>query len=82
MTSHLKAKITQFFEQYPAPQVSQHLRTVFIGYLHGQLETGYPPDFHLYLWEIEGLFDILDCASDTTRRILSDERRGNSSASE
>jgi hypothetical protein len=79
MTNTLHSRIRQFFDQYPPHQVSRHLRAVLIGYLQGQLETGYPPDFQLYLWEFDSLFDILDCAADTERQMAAAKKRENSS---
>lgn len=75
MATELQSKFRLFFDQYPPEQVSRHLRTVFIGYLEGQLETGYPPDFEIYLWEFESLFEILDCAADAERKTALAKKR-------
>jgi hypothetical protein len=55
-------KFSEFVSNHSPAQVSRHLRSVLLGYIEGQLDTGLPADFHIYLWEFNDLFDLLDRA--------------------
>ena len=65
-SAKLTAKFHEFLEQHSPSQVSRHLRCIVLDYISNQLRTGLPPDFHIYIWELFDLFDLLDCAIDET----------------
>ena len=62
--ARLTSKFHEFIEQHSPLQVGRHLRNIFLDYVSNQLRTGLPPDFHVYVWELYDLFDLLDAASD------------------
>jgi hypothetical protein len=63
-SSRLTAKFHEFITLHSPVQVSRHLRCIVLDYISYQVNTGLPPDFNVYAWELYDLFDLLDCAAD------------------
>ena len=61
-------KFKDFISIHSPEQVSRHLRCILLDYISHQLKTGLPTDFHVYLWELFDLFDLLDHAADEYRK--------------
>jgi hypothetical protein len=53
-----------FIENHPPAQVSRRLRRLLMDYISSQLATGLPNDFHICLWDLYELFELLDHAGD------------------
>jgi hypothetical protein len=60
----LMDKFKEFITIHSPEQVSRHLRCILLDYMSHQLKTGLPADFHVYLWELYDLFNLLDQAAD------------------
>ena len=68
MSKDLNNKFNEFITNHSPIQVSRHLRDLLLGYIAKQINAeGLPVDFHIYIWELSGLFDLLDYAADNER---------------
>lgn len=68
-SKELTGKFYQFIENHSPVQVSRHLRGILLDYIGHQLNTGLPPDFNIYIWELYDLFELLDYAADEKERL-------------
>ncbi|HSU26789.1 MAG TPA: hypothetical protein VLJ68_00285 [Chitinophagaceae bacterium] len=66
----LTEKFFQFIDHHPPVRVSRHLRNILLDYISHQVETGLPLDFHVYLWELYDLFELLDMAADEQSKTI------------
>jgi hypothetical protein len=64
LSKKLTEKFHEFITLHSPVQVSRHLRNLLLDYISNQVKTGLPPEFHIYLWELYDLFDLLDCVAD------------------
>jgi hypothetical protein len=64
LSRNLSEKFREFIIQHPPTQFSRHLRGLLLDYMINQQRQGFPLDFHIYLWELADLFELLDCAAD------------------
>jgi hypothetical protein len=64
LSRNLSEKFREFITQHRPSVFSRHLRSLLLDYMIQQQKVGFPLDFHIHLWELSDLFELLDCAAD------------------
>jgi hypothetical protein len=67
-TEKLINQFEKFLEQHPPRRVSRHLRWMLMDCLDIHLRDGFPLYFDEVVWDLRGLFYLLDAAEDEQRK--------------
>jgi hypothetical protein len=64
LSKKLFSKFHDYLSIHPPRQVSRHLRCILLDYISAHVNSGFPLDFDIWVWELYDLFELLDCVSE------------------
>jgi hypothetical protein len=69
ISPNLREQLLCFFEQHPAQEFSNSLRSLLLEYMRANVRTGFHPEFDNFLWAMDDLFQLLDTAAEEECRV-------------